>query len=115
MGHVACKPPQNTRAAQYRYKTVSAPLLQFADDTLPSLTLVNAVEGTRFGIGSRYLCALVCSGEDAFGVRAKFRNCEVRFGELVVLNFDQTPSACDDLCGSSLPPREPECSGVPKR
>jgi hypothetical protein len=50
MGHVACKLPQNTRAAEYRYKTVSAPLLQFADDTLPSLTLANVVvEGTRFG------------------------------------------------------------------
>jgi hypothetical protein len=50
MGHVACKLPENTRGAQYRYKTVSAPSLQFADDTLPSLTLMNVVvEGTRFG------------------------------------------------------------------
>jgi hypothetical protein len=34
------------------------------------------------------------SGEDAFGVRAKFRHCVNRFGELVVLNFDLTPNAC---------------------
>ena len=28
------------------------------------------------------------------GVRAKFRKCGIRFGALVVLNFDQTPNAC---------------------
>jgi hypothetical protein len=94
MGHVACKLPQNTRVAQYRYKTVSAPLLQFADDMLPSLTLVDAVEGTRFGGRCRYRCSLVRSGWGALEVRAKFRNCRIRFGELVVLNFDLTPNAC---------------------
>jgi hypothetical protein len=31
------------------YSILSAPLLQFAFDTLPSLTLVNVVEDTRFG------------------------------------------------------------------
>jgi hypothetical protein len=56
-------------------------------------TLANAVEGTRFGGSCQYLCALVFSGEDAFGVRAKFRNCGIRFGELAILNFDQTPNA----------------------
>jgi hypothetical protein len=28
--------------------------------------------------------------------------------ESLVLNFDQTPNACDNLSGSSPPPREPE-------
>jgi hypothetical protein len=42
--------PLNTREAEQRYKTVSAPLLQFADGTLPSPTLENlTVEDTRFG------------------------------------------------------------------
>ncbi len=33
------------------------------------------------------------AGERAKGVRAKFRNCVVRFGWMVVLNFDLTPFA----------------------
>jgi hypothetical protein len=117
MGHIVCKLPGNTRGAQQRYKTASAPSLQFAADTLPSLTLANAVEDTRFGGKSGNSCALVCSGEnalfkvrasvwdvestrsrtlraDAFGVRAKFRHCASRFGVLVVMNFDLTPKAC---------------------
>jgi hypothetical protein len=43
------------------------------------------------------LCGLalpaVVSGEGANGVRAKFRNGVVRFGEMVLLNFDLTPFA----------------------
>jgi hypothetical protein len=92
MGHVACKLPQNTHGAQYRYKTVSAPLLRFADDTLPSLTLVNAVEDTRFGGQGSGLSVLARSGESALGVRAKFRVDVTRFRALIVLNFDQTPN-----------------------
>jgi hypothetical protein len=60
MGHIVCKLPENTRGTEYRYKTISAPSLQFAADTLPSLTLANAVEDTCFG-GSVDIFALLFS------------------------------------------------------
>jgi hypothetical protein len=71
MGRVTCKLPKNTRGAQYRYKTVSAPLLQFADDTLPSLTLVN-VEDTRFGVERRDHMLLSRSGKTQLGSEQNF-------------------------------------------
>jgi hypothetical protein len=53
MGHVACKLQQNTRSIACVAIPLKhdAPLLQLAIDTLPSLTLANAVEGTLLGGG----------------------------------------------------------------
>ncbi len=58
-------------------------------------TLVTVVvEGTRFGDGVAILAVPARAGKTHWWSEQKFRNGGMRFGALVVLNFDQTPNAC---------------------